>query len=124
MTANATEDKLSSHYEDQAMIYKKELKLSEIVVVNFISEIPVAGRPEWWFITDDTAVIIVHVHYQRATGSIATIIETSNPEDGEKINLTSAVHDAAEDDVAQQLSDIRIDESSCISVGGFVFQLS
>ena len=28
------------------------------------------------------------------------------------------------DDVAQQLSDIRIDESSCISVGGFIFELS
>ena len=45
LTANATKFQLNSHYEDQAKIYKRELNLSEIMVVNFISEIPVAGRP-------------------------------------------------------------------------------
>ena len=123
LTANATKDQLSSHYEEQAMIYKKELNLSEIMLVNFISEMPVVSRPEWLFNTEDTAVTIVHVHLPKS-GSIATIIKSLNREDDDKINLTGTVHDAAVDDVAQQRSDIRIDDSICISVGGFVFQLS
>ena len=57
-------------------------------------------------------------------GSIATIIRSMNPEDNDKIDLTSTFHDAAVGDVTQQLSDIKIDESRFLNVGGFIFALS
>ena len=127
VTANATEVQLSSHYEDQSMIYKEALNLDEVMLVNFISEIPVGSRPEWWFITDDPAVSIVHVLLPKGD-SVATIIKTLNPEDDEVIDLISAstVRDAAVDEGAQhpQLSDNRIHELSWLSVGGFVFEIS
>ena len=115
LTANATKDQLSSHYEDQALIYKKALNLSEIMVINFISAIIRCHCPEWLFISDDPAVTVIHGHLP-AIGLIATIIKSVN---SENIDLSGTL-----DDIAQQLPDIRIDEFSCISVVGFVFQLS
>ena len=53
-----------------------------------------------------------------------TIIKSLNPEDDDRINLTSTVHDAAADDVAQQISKSKIDELRFLSVGGFIFELS
>ena len=118
LIADATEAQLKSHYTDQAMIDKGALALSELMVVNFISEIPVGSRPEWWFITEDPDITIIHVHLP-SKGSHATIIHTLNPESDEKINLaTSNLHyDAGIDNIALQMSEVKIDVSRDVSGG-------
>jgi hypothetical protein len=116
LIADATKAQLNSHYTDQAKIYKDALVLSELMVVNFISEIPDGNRPLWWFITEDPDITIIHVHLP-SEGSYATIMRSSNPEYDEEINLNTSnlQYDTAVDDIAKQMSEVRIDESQDVS---------
>ena len=116
LMADATEAQLISHYTDQAKIYKDALGLSELMVVNFISKIPDGNRPEWWFITEDPDITVIHVHLP-SRGSYATIMRSLDPWYDEEINLaTSNLRDhTAVNDIAQQISGVRIDESRDVS---------
>ena len=88
------------------------------MVVNFISEISDGNRPEWWFITEDPDITVIHVHLP-SRGSYATIMRSLDPEHDEVINLVTlnlrhgTVVD--DDDMSQQKSDERINESMDIS---------
>jgi hypothetical protein len=88
LMADATEVQLTSHCTDQAKIYKNALELNELMVVNFVSEIPDGTRPEWWFITEDPDVTVIHIHLP-SRGSYATIMHSLNPEYDEEIQLAT-----------------------------------
>ena len=120
LIADASKAQLTSHYTDQAKIYKDALALSELMVVNFISQIPDGNRPEWWFITEDPDITIIHVHLP-SRGSKATIMRSLNPEYDEEISLATSNlrNDTAVDDIAQQMSEARIGESRDVSAVNF-----
>jgi hypothetical protein len=114
--ADDTEVQLISHYTDQAKIYKNALELDEIMVVNFISEVPDGTRPAWLFITEDPDITVIDIHLP-SRGSYATITHSTNPDDDEKIHLATlnARFDTAVDDRAQQMSKMMSDKSWDIS---------
>ena len=45
LMADATEVQLTSHYTDQVKTYKNAVELDELMLINFISEIPDGTRP-------------------------------------------------------------------------------
>lgn len=124
--ADATKAQLKSHYTDQAKIYKVPLGLSELMVVNFVSEIPVGTRPEWWYITEDPDITVIHIHLP-SRGSSATIMCSLNPEHDEEIHLVTPNlrHDTAvdDDDISRQMSVLKMDESIDVSAVNISKQL-
>eukprot|EP00602_Paraphysomonas_sp_CaronLab_P004787 CAMPEP_0185021338 /NCGR_PEP_ID=MMETSP1103-20130426/4028_1 /TAXON_ID=36769 /ORGANISM="Paraphysomonas bandaiensis, Strain Caron Lab Isolate" /LENGTH=695 /DNA_ID=CAMNT_0027552803 /DNA_START=84 /DNA_END=2171 /DNA_ORIENTATION=- len=64
LVANSSRNELWEHYNDQAIVYKKALNLSNVFVVNFISELP-EDRPDWWHIESDPHVSVMHVYIPR-----------------------------------------------------------
>ena len=118
LIADATKALLKSHYTDQAKIYKVALGL-ELVVVNFVSEIPEGTRPEWWFITEDPDITVIHIHLP-SRGSSATIMRSLDTEHDEEINLVTPNlrHDTAvdDDDILRQMSVLKKRQMSVLKM--------
>ena len=128
LVGEASKAELSGHYSKQAVVYKKELSLNKVLVVNFLSQLP-RTRPKWWFNTDDVDISVVHVHIPQ-NGLVSTIVRSSNSadditvkllENGQRIDVIDNVVN-----ITSNLSSLRIQELliAIVVVGDTSFTLS
>jgi hypothetical protein len=127
LLCEANKAELSGHYSKQAAVYKKELSLKMVLVVNFLSHLP-QKRPKRWFHKDDVDISVVHVHIPQ-NGLVSTIIRSANsaddivgnlPEIGSRIDIDDNVHN-----VTMNLSSLRIHDpiTAIVVVGDTSFTL-
>ena len=125
---DASKAELSEHCSRQANVYKKELSLRKVLMINFLPHLP-QKRPKWWFNTDDVDISVVHVHLPQ-NGPVATIVRSVNSTDdivvnllgiGSRIDIVDNVHN-----VTTNLSSIRIQDpiTATVIVGNTLFTLS
>ena len=101
LLGEANKAELLGHYSKQATVYKKELSLTKVLVVNFLQHLP-PKRPTWWFHNDDVDITLVHVHIPQ-NGLVSTIIRSANSADDIVVNLLGI---GSHNDVADNVDNV------------------